>query len=185
MYLIKRLFLLACSAVLFAQPPQTPPDKPAEEKPPAEAKSKDGPVTKAARSTEKAVSKAAGATVDAAKATADATAKGTRKAAEVTKDVAVATADKTKTAVKVGAAATGNAVERAGVKMTKASGLTDINNATSEQLQRLPGIGPAYAQKIIKGRPYARKDELIAKKIVPDDAYQKFKDQIIAKQPVK
>ena len=63
--------------------------------------------------------------------------------------------------------------------------LLDINTASKETLMKLPGIGDAYAKKIIDGRPYAKKDQLKSKNIIPADVYEKIKDKIIAKQPPK
>ncbi len=74
---------------------------------------------------------------------------------------------------------------KAPAKTTSAAATTDlldINSATKDQLSALPGIGDAYSAKIIAGRPYAKKTDLVQKNIIPQGTYNKISKMIIAKQ---
>ena len=73
-----------------------------------------------------------------------------------------------------------NAKQTDSTKPSAATALLDINTATVDQLKALPGIGDAYAARIIKGRPYTAKNQLVQKGIIPQGTYDKIKDQIVA-----
>jgi DNA uptake protein ComE-like DNA-binding protein len=74
------------------------------------------------------------------------------------------------------------AKKAAAAKTEAATGLIDINSADAATLKTIPGIGDAYAAKIVANRPYKGKDEIVKKAGVPQGVYDKIKDKIIAKQ---
>ena len=126
---------------------------------------------------------AAKATGDNAKATADSAKTGAKGAAADSKASAVSAKDAAK-----GAAADTKAGAKSAAADAKSAAkakLIDINTATEDELKAVPGIGDAYAAKIIAGRPYAKKDQLKSRNILPAPVYEKTKDLIIAKQAVK
>ena len=75
------------------------------------------------------------------------------------------------------------AAPSAAAKATQPAGqLVDINSASAEELDKLPGVGPARARAIIANRPYGGKDDLNNRKIIPPNVYNQIKDKIIARQ---
>jgi DNA uptake protein ComE-like DNA-binding protein len=61
--------------------------------------------------------------------------------------------------------------------------VVDINSATSAELKALPGVSDSDATKIIQGRPYTDKNQLVSRKVVSEAAYEKIKEHVVAKQP--
>ena len=83
------------------------------------------------------------------------------------------------------ATATAAPAKAAPADAKKAAEPMDINSATATQLATLKGIGDVRSKAIVKGRPYNGKDDLVNKKIIPQDVYDDIKDLIIAKQKKK
>jgi DNA uptake protein ComE-like DNA-binding protein len=107
--------------------------------------------------------------------------------AKANADAAKATADKSKAAAK-GIADKTKADAKGAAAKTKADAkakIVDINSASETELKAIPGIGDAFAAKIIAGRPYANKAQLKSRNILPAPVYEKTKDLIIATQPKK
>ena len=77
---------------------------------------------------------------------------------------------------------TTKAADTKAASTAKSGELVDINHASQKDLEALPGIGEARAKAIIKGRPYKGKDDLVQKKVIPENVYNDIKDRIIAKQ---
>jgi len=104
-------------------------------------------------------------------------------AAKANVDSAKASADKSKSDAKAGAdKAKADAKGAADKAKTR---IIDINSASEAELKAIPGIGDAYAAKIVAGRPYANKTQLKSRNILPAPVYESTKDLIIAKQPKK
>ncbi len=77
---------------------------------------------------------------------------------------------------------TGGGATKSDAKAAPAATLLDINSASVDQLKALPGIGDKYSAKIVAGRPYANKTQLVSKGVIPQATYNKIADKIIAKQ---
>lgn len=145
--------------------------------------SSDQTTTTTTKKTKKQKVKEAGTDVkEGTEKAATATGRGAKKAATATAHGTEAAADATASKTKEVASGTKHAVTG---KSKSSAGKLDINTATKEQLDALPGIGESYSQKIIDGRPYSAKNDLVRKKVIPQSTYDGIKDQIIAHRAAK
>jgi len=67
--------------------------------------------------------------------------------------------------------------------VTPRASLVDLNSATEQELKALPGVSEVDSTKIIRGRPYADKSQLVSRHVVSEATYDKIKDHVVAKQP--
>jgi competence protein ComEA len=67
----------------------------------------------------------------------------------------------------------------------RASDPLDINTASPQQLNALPGFGPAYTRRVIAGRPYTAKNQLVTRGVIPQGAYENVSDLIVAHRIAK
>ncbi len=84
------------------------------------------------------------------------------------------------TQTKAAAGQAGSGAKSVGQKIADDQNKLDLNTATADQLKALPGVGDAYAKRIIDGRPYTAKNQLTTRGIVPEATYTKIKDQVVA-----
>ena len=132
----------------------------------------EAPCSKSKGGVEKAVDATVDATKTASQKTAGKTKTAAMKTADATKDAAIKTADVSKdAAVKT----------KKAFKPTPPEMIVDINSANQYQLKSLPGIGDAQVSKIIAGRPYKNKSDLVRKNVLPEAAYNRIKDTIVAR----
>lgn len=61
----------------------------------------------------------------------------------------------------------------------------DLNTASIADLRRLPGVGDEYAKRIVEGRPYSAKNQLVTRGVLPQNAYEQIKDSVVAHRAPK
>ncbi len=94
--------------------------------------------------------------------------------------VSLAQAPSAATQTKAAAGQAGSGAKSVGQKIADDQNKLDLNTATADQLKALPGVGDAYAKRIIDGRPYTAKNQLTTRGILPEATYTKIKDQVVA-----